>query len=62
MNMVKIILEGLTLVKAAVWKAWSKVCQIIVRRANELSLLRWYSMSIFFVGLGKMFWTAWPIA
>ena len=57
MNTVKMILSGFTLVNAPVLKAWSKVCQIIIKRANDEILLSRHSMKTFFVVLGKVFCT-----
>ena len=60
MNTMKMILSGFTLVNAPVSKAWSKVCQMIIKRANEPILLTFHSMNTLFVGLGKTFCMTWP--
>ena len=55
MKTMKMILSDFTLVNAPVSKAWSNVCQMIVRRANDPILLNFHSMNTFLVGLGKTF-------
>lgn len=57
MNTMKMILSGFTLVNAPVSKAWSNVCQMITKRANDPILLSFHSMNTFFVVLGKTFCT-----
>ena len=57
----KMMLLGLTLWKALVEKAWSKACQMMMRREREASLLKCHSRNNLRVCLGKMFWTIWPM-
>ena len=55
MKTMKMMLSGFTLVNVPVAKAWSKVCQMIIRRAKDPILLSFQSMNSLFVGFGKRF-------
>lgn len=56
MKTMKILLEGLTLEKAPVSKAWSKVDHTIVRRAREAILLSFQVPKRIFIAVGKKCW------
>jgi hypothetical protein len=59
-NTTKIKLFDLTLENASASKAWSNVCQMMIKREKEPSLLAFQSMKNFLVGFGKRYWITWP--
>jgi len=59
-NTTKIKLFGLTSENASASKAWSNVCQIMIKSEKAPSFPTLQSMKILFVGFGNRFWITWP--
>ena len=60
MKTTKRMLLYLTERRALLEKAWSQVCQMMIRRATDPSLETLYLVQTVLVVLGKSAWTIWP--